>query len=255
MQQLGNIFLYGKGIFTTIAIHGGEVFFWKKHWRRLVDNAAKIGLDLAEHTDRSTRDALEESIVASGIVDGRARITFHDDSPSEIWSDSRKKKITLSIIVAERRVVPQPFKLTASPYPVNSRSPLAGVKSCNYLENILALDEAKQRGFHESLRVNERGHVTSASMANIFWLKGDKLFTPSLSTGCLAGTTREFVLENCVCDEVEAAIDELNDADTIFLTSAGLGVVAVADFDGRSLAESLHQITRLFFDSVNSVSG
>lgn len=245
MIQTSNASLYGKGIFTTIAIRGGEVFLWEKHWRRLTNNAAKIGIDLAVHTEQSTRDALEDAITTSGVTDGRARITFFDDGPSEIWSDDREQKTTLSIVTAERRVLPQAFKLTISPFPVNSRSPLTGVKSCNYLENILALDEARQRGFDESVRINDRGFVTSAAMANLFWAKGDRFFTPALSTGCLAGTTREFVLENCDCEEVEVTIDDLNNSDAIFLTSAGIGVVEVANFDGRSLAESSHQITRL----------
>jgi branched-chain amino acid aminotransferase len=248
MMQTSNASLYGKGIFTTVAIRDGEVFLWEKHWRRLTVNAAKIGVDLTEHTEQSTLDALEESIATNGFTDGRARITFLDESPSEIWPGDGEPKTTLSIIVAERsRLVgiPQPFKLTVSPYPVNSRSPLAGVKSCNYLENILALDEAKQRGFHEAVRVNELGAITSASMANIFWLKGERLFTPPLTTGCLAGTTREYVLENCDCEEVEVAIDALSDADAIFLTSAGIGLIAVAEFDSRYLSDSNHPITTL----------
>jgi branched-subunit amino acid aminotransferase/4-amino-4-deoxychorismate lyase len=83
-------------------------------------------------------------------------------------------------------------------------------------------------------------------MANVFWLKDDKLFTPALTTGCLAGTTREYVLEKINCEEVEVAIDALSDADAIFLTSAGLGVVAVPEFDGRSLISTHHPITELF---------
>lgn len=245
MMQTSNASLYGKGIFTTIAIHRGQAFLWEKHWRRLTDNAAKIGIDLAEYTEQSIRDALDDAIATSEITDGRARITFYDDSPSEIWSNNVEQKTTLSIIVGERRVIPNPFKLTVSPYPVNSRSPLAGVKSGNYLENILALDEAGRRGFHESVSVNERGHVTSAAMANIFWLKSGQLFTPSLTTGCLAGTTREFVLENCDCAEAEASIDLLNDADAIFLTSAGIGVVTVAEIQSKHLAKRDHPITTL----------
>jgi branched-chain amino acid aminotransferase len=250
MMQTSSASLYGKGIFTTTAIHNGKVLLWEKHRRRLTDNAAKIGIDLAEHTDQSIRNALEEAIAVSGLREGRARVTFYDESPSTIWSDDVEKETTLSIIVAERRVIPQPFKLTISPYRVNSRSPLAGVKSCNYLENILALDEAKSRGFHEAVRVNERGHITSASMANIFWLKDGRLFTPSLTTGCLAGTTREFVLENIDCEEVETAIDVLNDAAAVFLTSAGLGVVQVSEFDARALSKVTHPITELLFSSV-----
>lgn len=244
-MHTSNASLCGKGIFTTVAIRGGGVFLWEKHWRRLTGNAAKVGIDLAEHTERSTRDALYEAIAKSGLADGRARISFFDDGSSEIWTNDREQKTTRSIIVAERRVVPEPFKLTSSLYPVNSRSPLAGVKSCNYLENILALGEAKARGFDEAVRVNEFGSVTCAAMANIFWLKDGQLFTPSLTTGCLAGTTREYALENVDCREVGAEIDVLSGAEAIFLTSAGLGIVAVGEFDSRHLSHTDHSITNL----------
>lgn len=243
---------YGKGIFSTIPIRGGEAFLWEKHWRRLTANAAKVGVDLVEHNERTTRESLDKAIATSGVREGRARITFFDDSPSEIWFDKIEQKTAFSIIVGERRVVPQPFKLTVSPHLVNSTSPLAGVKSCNYLENILALDEAKRRGFHEALRVNERGHITSGCMANVFWLKDDRVFTPALSTGCLAGTTREYVLENFDCEEVEASIAVLENADAIFLTSAGIGIVQASEFDRREFCEVSHPITDLPVNSVDS---
>ena len=243
--SMTNHFLYGKGIFTTIAIRDGEPFLWEKHWRRLTDNAAKVGIDLAEHAEVKTRDALEKSIATNNLTCGRARITFYDESLSEIWLGGDEHKTTLSIIVAEHRIIPQPFKLTVSPYIVNSRSPLAGVKSCNYLENILALDEATTRDFHEAVRVNELGQITSGCMANVFWLKDEKLYTPILATGCLAGTTREFVLENCDCEEVEVAINELDSVDAIFLTSAGIGVINVAQFDKKHLSDVGHPITTL----------
>jgi branched-subunit amino acid aminotransferase/4-amino-4-deoxychorismate lyase len=114
-------------------------------------------------------------------------------------------------------------------------SAAGGIKSCNYLEHLMSLDEAKRRGFHEAIRLNERGEVVSACMANLFWTKDGKLFTPSLRTGCLAGTTREYILENIECKEVEVGIDEINRADSIFLTSAGLGIARVREFDGKRL--------------------
>jgi len=82
-------------------------------------------------------------------------------------------------------------------------------------------------------------------MANVFWLKDEKLYTPILATGCLAGTTREFVLENCDCEEVEVAINELDSVDAIFLTSAGIGVINVAQFDKKHLSDVGHPITTL----------
>jgi branched-chain amino acid aminotransferase len=236
--------LYGKGVFTTIPIYHGVPFLWEKHWRRLSENAAKLGLDLSESAGDSIRDALDEIVAKNDVVNGRGRITFFDETPSALWTRDADGKTSLSIVTGDLRPIPQPFRLSISPYPVNSRSPLVGVKSCNYLENLIAYDEAK-RGFDEAIRLNENGHITSASMANVFWLKNGRLFTPALSTGCLPGTTREFVLENIECEEVEAGIGELETADAIFLTSAGLGVVVVAEFDAEQLETSDHPILEL----------
>ena len=237
--------LYGKGIFTTIAIRKTKPFRWEEHWRRLTSAAARTGVDLTEHSEESTCKALDDLIAKNRVENGRARVTFLDESPSPIWSSTTKCKTSVLIMTGDLRPVPENFKLTISPFPVNSRSPLAGVKSCNYLEQILAFDEANHRGFHEAIRVNENGHVTSGCMANVFWLKEDVLFTPSLATGCLPGTTREFVLENLECREVEAGIDELNSADAIYLTSAGLGVATVAEYNGRKLHSRPHPIAQL----------
>ncbi len=237
--------LFGKGIFTTVAIHRSNPFLWDKHWRRLTGNAAKLGIDISEYDEQSVADLLAEDIAKNDITEGRARITFSDESPSEIWGGNGETKTTLSIIVAERRKIPENFKLTVSPHRVNTTSPLVGIKSCNYLEHLLAYEEAKTRGFHDAIRLNERGEVASACMANVFWLKDEKLFTPSLETGCLAGTTREFILENLECSEVETGIEAIRDADAIFLTSAGIGVVQVAEYENRLLGGQGHPILSL----------
>ncbi len=242
-----NLFeLYGSGVFTTIAIDAGEPFQWESHWRRLSTNADAIGVDLSKHSESTTRSSLLVAIVEHQLSDGRARITFSDQRSSPLWSIvPPARETSLNVLVGQRRAVPQSFRLTISPYTVNSRSPLAGIKSCNYLENVLILDEAKKRGFNEAVRVNENGHVTSAAMANVFWLKNGELYTPSLATGCLAGTTREYILENLDCREVEAGIGELQIADAIFLTSAGLGVVEVAEFESHQLVPSTHPIKNI----------
>lgn len=237
--------LFGKGIFTTIAIYKSTPFLWEKHWRRLIDNAAVADIDLSEHDAESVAEKLRELIVKNSIVNGRARITFFDESESPIWSESSERKTALSIITNDLRPIPKEFKLTVSPYLVNSTSPLAGVKSCNYLENILAMDEAKARGFHEAVRVNERGEITSGCMSNVFWLKAGKLYTPSLETGCLAGTMREFVMDNLECEEVNEDSKALDTADEMFLTSAGIGLVQVSEFDGRKLEKRQNPILNL----------
>ncbi|MBK9214581.1 MAG: aminotransferase class IV [Chloracidobacterium sp.] len=239
--------LYGTGVFTTVAVQNHELQLWEKHWRRLINNAKTIDLDLSPYSKISTKTAIAEAVQTSGLCEGRARVTFCDERPSNIWSGSNPDHATrIHIIVGQMRPPPSRFRLTVSPYPVNSRSPLVGVKSCNYLENIISINEVKDRGFHEGIRVNERGHITGGCMSNVYWLKGDRLYTPALSTGCLPGTTREYVLENIDCDEVEAEIDELDGADAIFLTSAGLGIVRVDEFDDRRLGGGNHTLLGLW---------
>lgn len=237
---------YGKGVFSTVAIADGQPLFWPKHWRRLKRDAAKIGLDLTGHSDKTTRKALNEVIERNAVKAGRARVTFMDERPSPIWATGRECQTLLSIITADRRPVPDHFRLTVSPFTLNSRSPLAGVKSTNYLENLLTLDEAKRRGFREAIRLNEHGQVTGGCMSNVFWRLDGRLYTPSLATGCLAGTTRELVIESMECAEVEWGIEDLWAAEAIYLTSAGIGIVAIAEIDSISLDPADHPILDLW---------
>lgn len=242
--------LYGKGIFTTIAIRDGQPFLWDKHWQRLCNNAKTVGIDLSAYSEENTLDQLTKSIESDGIENGRARLTFFDESPSPIWPCESTAKTSLQIITGDMRHVQEEFRLTVSPFTLNSRSPLAGVKSCNYLENLLAFEEAKTRGFAEAVRVNERGDITACCMSNIFWLKEELLYTSTHATGCLPGTTREFVLENVECREVEVGTDELEKADAIFLSSAGLGITQVAEYEGNSMEASDHPILKLLSTTI-----
>jgi branched-subunit amino acid aminotransferase/4-amino-4-deoxychorismate lyase len=236
--------LYGAGCFTTIRIIHGDPWLWDKHWRRLMHHAASIGLDLRNVSEDVIKAELDYALKADELGDGRARISLHDQRTSAIWPgvEAPDEPTTFSILTGDAREIMRPFRLTVSPHLVNSTSPLAGLKTGNYLEQTMSLDEARSRDANEAIRINERGEVTSACMANIFWLAEGRLFTPSLSTGCLPGTTREFVMENVEVSEVEAAVEELIKADAIFLSSAGLGVVQVDELDGKTMSTVDHNI-------------
>ena len=237
--------LYGRGIFTTVAIIDSKPFLLEKHWRRLTENAAKIWLDISKISENRLRNELTGLLKMGSISEGRARITLFDGTPTDLWPFPSERRTSVLILAAGKRKVPDNLRLGISPFRINSDSPMAGVKSCNYLEKIIALEEAKKRGFNEAIQLNERGHIVSACMANVFWLWGGGLFTPSLKTGCLAGTTRGFVLENVDCTEIEAGLEALQNADAIFLTSAGLGIVRVDEFEGRKLGGEHHPILGL----------
>jgi branched-subunit amino acid aminotransferase/4-amino-4-deoxychorismate lyase len=108
----------------------------------------------------------------------------------------------------------------------------------NYLEHVLSWEEAQTRDFDEAVMLNERGEIVSATMANIFWSKDGTVHTPTLSTGALAGVTRECVIELAAKHYIPLVegvyeMPDLIEADEIFLTSSGLGVAPVTTFDFR----------------------
>ena len=218
--------LYGKGIFTTIAVHGAIPFLWEKHWQRLTANSQKVGIGFSGFSEKAVLKSLLETIDTNRLTHGRARLTFYDETPSFVWQTDSPPLTSLLIQTGENRLTPETFRLTVSPFQINSTAPLAGVKSCNYLENILALEDAKAKGFDEAIRLNEKGEVVSACLANVFWKKSGRIFTPPLKTGCMEGTTRGFVSENFAVEERTANLAELIDAEEVFLTSAGIGIVS-----------------------------
>ncbi|MBS1794642.1 MAG: aminotransferase class IV [Acidobacteria bacterium] len=217
-------FLYGKSVFTTLAVTGGKPFLWEKHWRRLQSNAAALNVDLRDFSEETVSAELARLIEKNGFERGRARLTVFDRSAAGLWKRESETAAGLLIATAAGRDFDGPLRLTVSPFPVNSKSPLAGVKSGNYLENLLALEDARSKGFDEAVRLNEKGELVSTAMANLFWVKAEKIYTPALETGCLPGTTREFLTENFPVEEIKTGLNELAAAAEIFLTSAGLGI-------------------------------
>lgn len=237
--------LYGRGVFTTAAICGKKPFLWEKHWRRLKENADKLRIDLSAFSEEIIKTSLFELTEKNNFTDGRARITFFDEAAGKIWNFPNSKQPSFLITTADLREAEENFRVSISPYSINSGSPLVNIKSCSYLENLLAHEEAQTRGFDEAIRINERGEIVSACLANVFWLKNEELFTPPLATGCLAGTMREFLSEKREVAEIAADLKVLESADAIFLTSVGIGIRQISEFNGRKFARKFEEITRI----------
>lgn len=251
--------LYGRGVFTTIAVYHNHPFLWPEHWARLSVHADRIGVAHTDLDEATVGVALLELIEANKVSAGRARVTLLAGA-EENWQTSAsktEKETRLLIITGERRAVREDgFALTVSPYRVNTLSALTGIKSVNYLNHILSREEARGRDFDEALVLNERGEVVSSALANLFWTRDGVLHTPALATGALAGTTRALVirLANELSIPVVESVSELaqvSEADELFLTSAGLGVQLVDTFDFRrytinagSIAPRLHEALR-----------
>src|SRR5215831_7781737 len=215
--------LYGWGVFTNLRIYDGKAFAIDRHWTRLVGHAEKARVSVALDL-KNARGALDKLIVANSVKQGRARITLLKGETGS-WRSAAAVDSDLLIFTSdETSTTRNDLTLTLSPYRLLSTALLAGVKQTAMLENLFALEEARSRNFNEAVLLNERGEIVSATAANIFWVIGDEIFTPSISTGCVSGITRHFIHELAVrwklhLVEGSFPVQRLLDAREVFLAS------------------------------------
>ena len=251
VAPVSSAMLYGRGVFTTVAVHHAKPFLWTNHWARLKDHAKRLSVDCAGCTEQTVGEALNKLIAVNRVDEGRARVILLARSGRDIWKtkEPRARKTDLLIMTGEPQKVPAAgMSLAVSPYRANTSSPLMGIRSLNYLEQVLSWEEAQARDFHEAVVLNERGEIVSATMANIFWVKDGTVFTPALATGAIAGVTRGAIVglaEKQFIPVVEGAYElgNLVEAEEIFLTSASLGLAPVTTFDFRRYTFSRTSIT------------
>jgi branched-subunit amino acid aminotransferase/4-amino-4-deoxychorismate lyase len=241
VAPVSSAMLYGRGVFTTLAIYNSQPFLWSKHWQRLAAHANKLDIDHTGCTEKNVGEALHKLIAVNQVREGRARVILLARSGRDIWKTKTPgaKKTDLLIMTGEsQKLAPTGMSLAVSPFRANTFSPLTGIKSLNYLEHVLSWEEAQSRDFDEAVVLNERGEIVSATTANLFWAKNGTLHTPTLSTGALAGITRECVIELANQHFIPLLegiyeMQDLTEADEIFLTSSSLGVAPVTTFDFR----------------------
>jgi 4-amino-4-deoxychorismate lyase len=109
---------------------------------------------------------------------------------------------------------------------------LAGHKHNNRLEQILAKAEIEGTDFADAVTLNVQNHVIETTMANLFWVKDNNVYTPDLSVSGVAGVMRRKVLEFCVANSINVKVDtfqlsDLLDADEVWMCNSLLGVAPV----------------------------
>ena len=90
---------------------------------------------------------------------------------------------------------PGPTDVATVPWPRNERGALAGLKTISYGENVVALHYARERGATEAVFANLAGNLCEGTGTNVFVCIDGRVLTPPLSAGCLAGVTRDLILE------------------------------------------------------------
>ena len=205
----------GWGLFTTLRIFHGEAFAYERHWRRLEKDAAIIRLPMP-YSSAKVRINLHEVIRANQVTEGCARIYLVYNQVGFWQSEEKQPEVDLIIYTAPLPQYREPVRLTLREQGRHAASPLAGVKTTSWLQNVWAVAEAQKEGFDEVVLLNERGEVAECTAANIFAVKNGKVLTPPLNSGCLEGVTRGILFE--IAPEAGVAVIEqaLRPEDLIF---------------------------------------
>jgi branched-chain amino acid aminotransferase/4-amino-4-deoxychorismate lyase len=134
-------------------------------------------------------------------------------------------------LFTEEKIAPaDPVALSVSSVRVGSQNWDARFKTVSYLTHAQAVKVATTG---EVILLNEHREVASAGRGNLFWRRGERLFTPSHETGCRRGVVRGFVMSQLEVEEGGFPLDDLLEADEIFLTNSMRGIVPVSTVEGR----------------------
>lgn len=184
----------GDGVFETLKLVDGRPFALRRHLIRLGRSAH--GLGLTPPTDDEVLGAVDAVCSAWGSRPGRLRITV-TAGPGPMGSERGTGGPTLLVAVTTPAPVPKGAGAVVAvvPWTRNERGALAGLKTTSYGENVVALARARSLGAGEALLANTAGHLCEGTGSNVFVVDDDVLVTPPLHSGCLAGITRELLLE------------------------------------------------------------
>jgi len=238
----------GWGLFTTLRIVDGEAFAFERHWRRLEKDASIIRMPVPYAGPR-VRVNLQEVIRANGVTEGCARIYLVYNHVGFWRSDETMPAVDLVIYTAPLPTYREPVRLALREHGRHAASPLAGVKTISWLMNVWSVAEAQKDGFDEVILLNERGEVSECTAANVYVVKGDVIFTPPLSSGCLEGVTRGVLFE--IAGEAGVGVKEqvlrpedLYGADEVFISSTNRNVIGVGEIAGNALAGAPGPVTK-----------
>ncbi|MDO8445743.1 MAG: aminodeoxychorismate lyase [Deltaproteobacteria bacterium] len=239
-------FLYGDGAFETVRIYDGIPFMIDEHITRLLNGLKTLRFQkLPAGLKVYALKIIETNKANNGVL----RIAVTRGEVTSGIDPSACKEPT--VVIGAKEGVPyndeaysRGFRAIVAKIRKDQNSPLCRVKSANFLTHILAKGEATDAGVDEAIMLNYDGFVTEATVSNIFLLKGNALFTPSVESGILPGITRKVVLEmaekmGLEVSEFEIRPEEIYNADEAFLTNSLMEVMPLVEVDKRLIGNGL----------------
>src|SRR5438128_5212262 len=229
VSVLDNGFTFGDAVYETLRTYAGRPFHLDRHLERLRASAARLGF-AAPFGDEVFARRLDELLARAGNEESYIRIILTRGEGDISYRFDRVRGPTLVMVVkpleapSERDYAEGIPVVIASIRRNHPRALDPAIKSCNLLNNILAVREAQGRGGVEAILLNDLGEVAEGASSNVFVVKGGRVATPPLGAGILAGITRRVVIDLCRGLGIPAREDtllaaDLLAADEVFITS------------------------------------
>lgn len=257
--------LYGDGVFEGIRVYNGRIFKLYEHTERLFESAKSIMLDVPMD-NKALVKAVVETARENAVKNGYIRLVI-TRGMGTLGLNPFTCKTPQVIIIADKialypkKIYQEGMAVVTVPTARNATEAVnPRIKSLNYLNNILAKIEAMNAGTPEAIMLNSFGFISECTGDNIFIVKKEIIYTPSLYMGVLRGITRDTVME--LAENLGFAIKQIvmnrhdiYNADECFLTGTAAEIVPVVKVDGRvvgdgkpgevtrKLEKAFHQLT------------
>lgn len=224
---------YGDGLFETMKIKNGNILLEGYHFERLVSGLDILKFEIPAFFTRKEIGDLIRGLCKKNNCPELARVRLSVSRGSGGLYDSDNK---LSYLIECWPLEPNGFNergLVIDIFPDARKSidKFSNLKSASYLPYVMAAVWAKENKLDDALIQNQHGRICDASIANIFWVKGENIFTPPLTEGCVAGVMRKRMLDlGKDIEEKKMAENDLVNADEVFLTNAISGLRWVKQF-------------------------
>ncbi len=240
-------FLYGDSVFEVIRTYAGVPFALHAHLARLAESGSRVLIRMPVPIETLEREVLATLADAANAESYVRVVVTRGSGPLNYDPTTARDPLRVVIVAA---LAPQPDALYEDGVAVVSvraarpteQGRAAGAKASNYLANLLAVHEARQRGGYEAILLGPGGEVLEGASSNVFVVTSGRVRTPRVEAGILAGITRGVVLDVAAAagipvDETVLFPNDLYLADEVFITSTLREVVPVVLVDGRRVGK------------------
>lgn len=253
--------LYGDGVFEGIRVYNGQIFKCESHLNRIFRNAEAVHMlrqndEGFPYSKADIRRVMEQCVEANGLKDGYIRLVFTRGVGTLGLNPFKCPHPTVICIADQISLYPEEMYREGMKVIVAKRPRIPTIcldpalKSLNYLNNIMAKVEAIDAGCLEAIMLSTDGYVGECTGDNLFTVKNGALVTSPLDVGMLDGITRAFVMEEVApalgikVVEKRLKLDDVYDADEIFLTGTAAEIIAVTQVDDTKITDGEGPITK-----------